>query len=227
MHPHGKRSGMGFFSGLKKIGGKVLGGIGDVARVAAPLASFIPGVGPIATAAIGAVGGALGSLNDRHASLGSVLGNVATGGVIGGVGGYGVDRLQGAVSGAGGLSGLAQRAGLRSMPSSAVAGAEPTIAGAPNRHGFNLGGVLGGVGRFIGKNPEVALMGLGALQNARTQTHAGDIRSQAVDLAREDMASRAPFRALALEQMKRLMTAPHTTANLPVDTGNPFAARVP
>lgn len=52
---------MGFGKFLKGVAG----GVGDVAKFAAPALTFIPGVGPVAAGLVGAAGGALGTLNDR------------------------------------------------------------------------------------------------------------------------------------------------------------------
>lgn len=75
--------------GLKSIGKS----IGSVAKTVAPVASFIPGIGPIASAAIGAGGAAL-SGDNRQSILQS--------GLMGGLGSLGV----GALTGGGGLSSI-------------------------------------------------------------------------------------------------------------------------
>lgn len=80
---------MGFFK-------KLFGGIGDIAKKVAPLANFIPTVGPIAAGAIGAAGGALGTLNDEG---GFNLGRAARDAAIGGGTGYGAGALKGALGG--------------------------------------------------------------------------------------------------------------------------------
>ena len=94
---------MGVRSFFKKVGG----GIGDIAKKAAPFATFIPGVGPVAAGLIGAGGAALGTLNDDDPSLGGALGSMAGHG-LGGYGGakaldYGAGKFGGGA--AGGLMG--------------------------------------------------------------------------------------------------------------------------
>lgn len=56
--------------------GKIIKGIGKIAKFAAP---FIPGVGPLAAAGIGAAGSLLSK--GKKANLGDVLGGAATGGL--------------------------------------------------------------------------------------------------------------------------------------------------
>ena len=63
---------MGIGSSLKKF-------VKKVAPIAAPLAGFIPGVGPMASAAIGALGGVIGGGGVKEALLGG-LGGYAAGG---------------------------------------------------------------------------------------------------------------------------------------------------
>ena len=63
--------------------GDLLGTIGDVGKVAAPALGFIPGVGPLAAAGIGAGAGALGKLNDEDQSLGSIVGSTLGGAALG------------------------------------------------------------------------------------------------------------------------------------------------
>lgn len=75
--------------------------LGKLALKAAPVAaSFIPGVGPLAAAGIGAAAGALGNGKPK---LSNVLGGAAAG--------AGGALAKGAVSGGGGLGGLVGRAG--------------------------------------------------------------------------------------------------------------------
>lgn len=201
---------MSLFSGIRKVGGKLLGGLGDVAKFAAP-ALALTGVGAPLAAGIGLAGGLAGQLNDKHGSLGQglVQGGLSAAGSLG----------AGALRGSGLASKAAGALGLRSMPSSAAA-----ANGAAPAAGLNLGGFLGSAAKWLGKNPEVAMLGLGALQNARTATQASGLRGQAVDLARADMASREPFRQLALAQLTKLANQTHTVPNLPVDVGNPFTS---
>jgi hypothetical protein len=68
------------FKKIGRLGKKVLGGIGDAAKFAAPALNFVPGVGPLAAAAAGGLGGVLGELNDADGfNLGQGLGAGALG----------------------------------------------------------------------------------------------------------------------------------------------------
>lgn len=75
--------------GLKSIGKS----LGSVAKTVAPVASFIPGIGPLASAAIGAGGAALAGDNRQ---------SILQSGLMGGLGSLGI----GALGGSGGLSGI-------------------------------------------------------------------------------------------------------------------------
>jgi hypothetical protein len=85
--------------------GDVFGGLGDIAKFAAPVAAFIPGVGPLAAAGIGAGGAALGKLNDKNVTAGNTFGDMAKFGAWGGIGGYGAQQLGNASGGLGGIPG--------------------------------------------------------------------------------------------------------------------------
>ena len=102
---------MGFFGKIKKG----IKGIGKFARKAAPLAAFIPGVGPLAAIGIGAAGGLIGGEGWRGALKGAAggaaggflkskipgVGNVSQGGGAPGNGGGFFDWLGGAAGGIG------------------------------------------------------------------------------------------------------------------------------
>lgn len=102
-------------------------GIGKVLKAVAPIAvSFIPGIGPVAGAAIGAGIGALG---------GGGLPGAALGGITGGVGGY--------INEAGGLAGAANNLGFGSAAYDALDSANPIISGIANV-GSGAAGLFGG-----------------------------------------------------------------------------------
>jgi hypothetical protein len=207
---------MGFFGSIKNA----LGKIGDVAKVASPLASFIPGVGPLLAAGIGAGGAALGKLNDKNVTFGNTLGSVAGGAAMGGLGGYGIDKLQGAASGGQGLAGV----GRLLMGNKGAAGAAPGAArGASGIPG--VGGIIGSALGYAKDNPELVLGGLAALQGTRQAGQSADLRNQGVSLAMQDYQSRLPFQQAALERLKTLGAAPSGVGALPIpsDTGNPYA----
>lgn len=97
-----------FFKKLKRI-----------ASVALPIAaSFIPGIGPLAAAAIGAAGGALGGGGVKSALLGGLTSGVGaglSGGATGALKGTLLGRLENSISGALSPIGSAIKGGLSSL----------------------------------------------------------------------------------------------------------------
>lgn len=170
---HGKKS------GLKKI----VGGIGDVVKKAAPLAALIPGVGPVAAAAIGAAGGLLGNLNDDDGFRGA-LGDVLLGGLAGGAGGLALEKVPALLQGAGSLF-------------AGGAGAAADAAGG----GINVGNVLSRAGRFLLDNPELILGGVSAIAGARQHGKATEAMQRAIDFAMRDAEERRALRGAALERL--------------------------
>src|SRR5690606_4456117 len=167
---HGKKS------GLKKI----VGGIGDVVKKAAPLATLIPGVGPVAAAAIGAAGGLLGQLNDDDGFRGA-LGDVLLGGLAGGAGGLALDKLPGVLQAA------------RSIV--------PGAAGAAAGGGSGVGNVLSRAGRFLLDNPELLLGAAAAIAGARQHGKATEAMQRAIDFAMRDAEERRALRGAVLERL--------------------------
>lgn len=200
--------------GLFKSLGKVVGGAGDLLKKASPLASFIPGVGPIAAAGLGAVGALAGKANDKHVTLGNTLGSMAGGAALGGIGGYGIDKLQGMASGGAGLGGVAKGLFGSRSPASAVAG----VAGqAPA-----AGGLFGKALDFAKTNPQLVLGGLGALNSARQQSGADNSRNTALQLMQQDMQNRQPFFQMMAQRMAQQPQGVDLSAILR-DSSNPFA----
>jgi hypothetical protein len=204
--------------------GSVLGKVGDVAKVASPLVSFIPGVGPLLAAGIGAGAGALSKLNDKHVTLGNTLGSVAGGAAIGGLGGLGIDKLQGLAGANGGgiggaVSGVGKLLGGTHAPGAVSAAGQAAGGGAGG-----IGGLLGGVLNTAKANPALVLGGLAALQGTRQAGQASDLRNQGVNLAMADYNSRLPFQQAALERLKTLGTTPAGVGALaiPNDASNPY-----
>lgn len=197
----------------------MLGGIGDVAKKVSPLASLIPGVGPLLAAGVGAGGALMGKLNDKHVTLGNTLGSVLGGAAIGGLGGYGVDKLQGlSAANGGGLGGAAS--GIGKLLGGRTAG---NVAGAV-ANGTGGGGGIGGLLGNLTKHPELLVGGMAALQNTRQAGQASDLRNQGVNLAMADYNSRLPFQTAALERLKTLGTPQPGVGQMavPNDTGNPY-----
>lgn len=94
----------------------VLGKIGDIGKKVAPLATFIPGVGPVVAGLAGAGFAGLGKLNDQGATFGNTLGSMAGYGLGGYAGAKAIDRFaptswtgatRGAPSVGGGVGGAA------------------------------------------------------------------------------------------------------------------------
>lgn len=246
---------MGFFSSLagtlggplaatgifgkqaKQTAKKVWGGAGDIAKVAAPFATLIPGVGPLLAAGLGAAGGALGTLNDpKGMRLGTAVPGALKYGAIGGAGGYGVEKGAGALGrllkggmpapGAAGSSELARAASLpfplNAMAMQAVAsGAGGRGRGLAGLFGSVLGaaGGRGGRGRGLGTLAELLGLGSGAY-GIYESGRLGKLREKALDEqlgltreaaenARRMMAEAQPIRQAATEALvQRLLAGP-------------------
>lgn len=97
---------MGFWDSLKKGAGFV----GDIASRAAPFATFIPGVGPVVAAGLGAGGALMGQLNDEDGFHGAIT-DVLKGGAIGGAGAFGLDKAMPLLQGIPGVGGVVNAAG--------------------------------------------------------------------------------------------------------------------
>lgn len=186
------------FKGIGKGLGKGLGAVGDVAKRAAPLTAFIPGVGPLAAAGIGAAGGLLGNLNDKDGFKGA-LGDTITGGLVGGLGNLGIRKLRG-----GGLGGLLGGGGGRGP----------------------MGGLLGGPGggRKLDALDIAALLGGGAaaISAGKKQGEANKLLKEAAARNEADLQSRAQFKDALLQRLGQ----PASKADLGAafaDPTNPFA----
>lgn len=123
---------------------KFLGGVGDLAKKAAPFAAFIPTIGPLAAAGIGAAGGALGTLNDEEGTdLGRALKHGLGHGAAAGISGYGIERA----GGAGGIGRAIMNelgpssAGLPTAFAPAMASPEPPVPPAPTSGPASGGGM--------------------------------------------------------------------------------------
>lgn len=201
--------------GLFKSIGKFVGGVGDVVKKVSPLASFIPGVGPLAAAGLGAVGGLAGKLNDKNVTLGNTLGSMAGGAALGGVGGYGIDKLQGlSAANGGGIAGAAR--GLFG----GGGGAASNIATAAAGNAAGGGGLLQQALNFAKNNPELLLGGAGLVSGALGQHSADKTRNEALALARSQQDQRAPLFAALLARMNN-PTRPVSLSYR--DPNNPFA----
>lgn len=185
---------MGVFGVLRKG----LGVLGDVAKAGAPLVGFIPGVGTLAGAGLGALGSVASDVgHSRSVNLGGALRSGALGAAGGLVGG----ALRGAKA-AGGIGSVVSRilsSGNASSLIPALASAVPGVASIP--------GTLRAQGRA----------------NELLAAEAELARRRA-ELAQQAIQQTAPLREAALARLSaRLQSPPDYSAF--TDTLNPFARR--
>ncbi len=175
---------MGFFGKIKKG----IKGIGRLAQKAAPFVGMIPGVGTLAAAGIGGIGGALSGGGFKGALKGAALG--AAGGLIGKI--PGVGRLAGKIGGA--------------------------VKGA------GIGSALKGVGGFLKDNPELALGGLSAIQNAHQTSRFEGLQNEQLDFSRKEMERQQQLRDMLMQRFQNFNSAPQNFDQSAVfaDQGNPF-----
>lgn len=222
----------GFFKGVgraisrpvrgvgRMLRGNFREGLGDIAHGAKYAAGFIPGVGPLAAAGIGAAAGAL----ERGAEQGFNAGNIIRGGAGGAVAGLTGEAAQGALRGVGGLvrggSSAASSLPSASVPSAGgstaavpgaanagrgitmsalkpLAGAPSTVSSAATVGAGALSKVpkpppsaLKGVGSFLAKNPEVATAGMSAGANMMAANQMGQAEDRRLSLEEEQMRQR-------------------------------------
>ncbi|MHB1310582.1 MAG: hypothetical protein ACYC3L_01100 [Gemmatimonadaceae bacterium] len=120
--------------GLFKSIGKGLKSVGKVALKAAPIAAaFIPGVGPLAAAGIGA---ALGAVGHGKPKLGNILGGAATG-ALGAVGG---GALKGATSGLKSVGSSGLMGGIKKLGGFALDNIDPIMGAASMYQGAKAQG---------------------------------------------------------------------------------------
>lgn len=197
---------MAWYNSLKDLTGDV----GSIAKKAAPFAGFIPGVGPIAAAGLGAAGGLL-----SHDGIAGALGDAA-GGYLGGAGG----ALRNAPQGIHGILNLAQggvaspASGSSGIPTGAPVGSTTTYpsesdTGAPGQSGLDslLGDAQGWLTGNGGKNLLGAAQGVNA---ALQQKKSNDLANQALATVEGRYNAQAPLRAQGLAGLLRK------------DTGNPY-----
>lgn len=205
---------MGLFKTLKKVAG----GIGDVVKRAAPLATFIPGVGPLASAGLGAAGGLLGQLNNKNGSLMGGLGDAALHAGIGYAGHKGIDALTGRLGGGmgtggggGGQPGQGGGGGSSIFGPGGLTGGGPAGLLGSLLGGGGGGGLLGGL--LSGGALPLGLAGMGMIRDAGAAKKQGELRERAFKMAEEPWNQMAPVRAQAIREF----------ANLGPDKGNPYA----
>lgn len=188
-----------------------LSGVGKFLKKAAPLAAFIPGVGPIAALGIGAAGGALGSALDHD----NVLAGAAQGGLGAGVGKLAKGALPSLTGG--GMDSASESADLLRS-----AGVDPgTIA---SLTGGQSGGGLGS----LFKNPldiaKLGIAGAGLISANKASSKGNKIADQlAADNAAQS-ADRTKLRGLFMNQVGGLPTARPDFGDL-FASDNAFARR--
>jgi hypothetical protein len=126
-----------FKKGIFKSIGKVFKSVAKIAKVIAPIAiSFIPGIGPLAGAALGATMGALDGGGLKGALLGGVGGFLGTGG--GGI----ASKIGSGITGSLGSVGqsLANTVGNQALGSALLGGATTALRGGNPLVGALLGG---------------------------------------------------------------------------------------
>jgi hypothetical protein len=207
--------------------------LGQGLRIAAPIAgALIPGVGMLGAAAIGGLGNAGGNLLAGRGfnpleSLGA--------GAVGGIG----NRLlgNGLGSGSSNFGFGATQPGLPGQPSmgGAPGGGGPAAPGTPGNMtpGMAPGSVspIGAAGAAGGRIPwgdlaqrygPLVMGGLGAIQAAGAQQGANNTRDQALEMAREDMAGRAPLRAAAANRLLGPQAPRADLSAMFADPGDPY-----
>lgn len=177
--------------GIFKSIGKAIKGVAKVAKFAAP---FIPGVGPLAAAGIGAASGLLSGGGVKGAAQGAAAGGFGklAGGMLSRIG-----RPSQAAS-AGGLQGIMSQIRGGNMP-----GTTPQVVpGAPPDGGQSLFGRIGGA---IAKNPmqaaQIGLAGLSTLQGAQAQSRANQISQQALQQLQGDQANRNQLQQMVMQRL--------------------------
>lgn len=204
-----------------KLSRRILGGIGDAVKWASPAAGFIPGIGTAVGAGLGAVGGALGTVNDRD-EYGNIrdlswgrAGKSGLGyGLYGGLGAYGVGKLAGAAKAAGGWKTAAgRRAALGQAGKAGQA-----LTGAKNRN--RAGDILD----WIKENPSVILGGLSAYTGAKEGARRDGLNRELLDMARARASEGAPMREAARQALLGGIQPRRLDAEF-ADPSNPFYRR--
>lgn len=178
---------------------KGLGAIGDVAKFAAPALNFIPGVGTLAAAGIGAAGGMLGQLNNENPSWKSGLKE----GAISGIGTYGFGKGMDAYNAA--------------NPGGSLLG---QIGGGVRGVGGLLGG--GGQGGQGGINwPGMLMGGVDTFMNAKDATRNRGLEDEQINWARDSQARQRALEDQILGSLNKPLNVPDLN-NVFADPSNPF-----
>lgn len=172
--------------------------VGGVVKKLAPAAVLIPGVGPLAAAAIGA-GGSLAS--------GDNLGQAALSGVTSYAGGSAIKAAKGMLAARG------------------AAGAAGAVGGGAGGGG-GLGGLARGALSFAQDNPAVIAGALGSINAAGQQSRGMNAVDRASDIATGNYNQTSPLRRRAVELLSGPLPRARDLSYLN-DPANPFARRPP
>lgn len=130
----------------------------------------------------------------------------------------GVGTLAGAGIGAAG--GLLSGGGLKGAVTGGALGAAGAL-GKAAKIGSGAS-VLKSVFDTAKKNPGLVLAGVNALQGARNSGKAADQRNQALNIARQDYDSRAPFRDMVMQRLQAPQAQAPNLSAIFRDPGNPY-----
>lgn len=207
----------------QRDGGGFLGSLGDVLKVAAPIAGMaIPGVGMLGAGLIGAGGSAAGGMlkgegfnplktlaaGGAAAAGNKLLGNGLGSGVSNTMFGSG-PKIPGAPD-------------IRAMgdqghtPTGKPYDPTAPVAGAAGRPGGSDGGVLGKLGSVPWDKIGAGAAGLGSMIANRQQNGAAadfanaqlELKKRQLDMAEKDYASRAPLRNMAISRLGQMASKP-------------------
>lgn len=223
--------GSGLSRGLSGLGnlargrfGDALSDLGGAAKGLAPVLSFVPGVGTLGAAGIGALGGLMS---------GGLSGEGAKAALQGGLGGaMGIGRNEGLLKlGLGRLGGLGSLLGGGGGISGAMDGTED-IAQVANLGGrqSTLGNILSGAGRFLGgdgSNMDAIRrlgglgLGIGGILDSRSQRASAEAFQQkqldtlmaALAKGEAQFDARAPLRDAGMQMLLSRLSAPSLIAS--------------
>lgn len=199
---------------------KPLHALGGIAKVAAPFAGLIPGVGIPLAAGLGALGNTAGNLMQGNGfDLKGALLSAAAGGAGSALtGGQGFKGLGGAPARMGLTDGIPNAPGAGALNAAAGASGMPAMA-APAAAGG--GGLTHAIGSGISKlgglgNVAKAGVAVGGFLDSRAQRHAAErmanarlgVNQEQLRMAEDDYNSRAGLRNTALSRLGALAAKP-------------------
>jgi len=183
----------GFLKKAVKGIGKGIKKVGKFARKVSPALAFIPGVGTLAAAGIGAAGGLIGGEGLGGAAKG------ALGGAAGGLAKAGLGRIPGVGNFAGkvgkGLFGIGEAGG----------------------------GLVGKVGQLALDRPELALGGIQAFQNAHAQNRFEGQQNEAREFSQQRMQQQQALQQAIIDRLSKMGQGQNFDQSAVFnDPGNPF-----